>query len=84
MEAGRCCAERVARVIIPNGFCDHIGDRLLGQHIIADGAADTEPQHAHVDVDAGCADLLTFFGAFADELQTQLTEVALFILGIDI
>ena len=84
MEAVCCRAERVARVIIPNGFCDHIGDRLLGQHIVADRPADTETQHAHVDIDAGCADLLPFLGAFADELQGQLTEVALLILGIDI
>ena len=84
VEAGRCCAERVARVIIPHSLGDCVGNRLLGQHIIADRPANTETQHAHVDVDAGRADLLALFRAFADELQAQLTEVALFILGIDI
>ena len=84
MEAGRCRAERVARVIIPHSLGDCVGNRLLGQHIVADWSADTKPQHAHVNIDAGRADLLTFFGAFADELQAQLTEVALFILGVDI
>ena len=84
MEAGRCRAERVARVIIPHSLGDCVGNRLLGQHIVADRPADTEIQHAHVDIDAGRADLLPFLGAFADELQAQLTEVALLILGIDI
>ena len=84
MEAGRCCAERVARVIIPHRLCHCVGNRLFGQHIIADGSANAEAQHAHVDIDAGRADLLTFLGALADELQGQLAKVALLVLGIDI
>ena len=77
-------AERVARVIVPDGLGDHIGDRLLGQHIIADGPADAETQDAHVDIDAGRADLLALFGAFADKFQGQFAIVALFVLGVDI
>ena len=84
MEAGCCCAERVARVIIPHRLCHCVGNRLLGQHIIADRPANAEAQHTHVDIDAGRANLLPFLGALADELQAQLTEVALFILGVDI
>ena len=84
VEAVRRRAERVARVIVPDGLGDHIGDRLLGQHIITDRPANAETQHTHVDVDAGRADLLTRFGTFSDEFQGQLAVVALFVLSIDI
>ena len=76
-------AEGRSGVVAPDGLCHRIGDRLVGQHIVAHRAVNAQTQDGHVDIDLRRADGLALRGALADERDGQLALVSVFIPGID-
>ena len=76
--------KRRRHILIEDNLCDDVGQRLVGENLIGDGAVDAEVENAQVNVDLGSfPGLLAFFTSFRREVQAFFAVIALLILRVD-
>ncbi len=82
-ESIACRAEGFAGVHSHDCLGNHVGNRLVRQNVIIDGAGNAKSQHRHVYVNRGFPDFLAGFSALAGKSSQLCMMVAVSIFGVN-